>query len=133
MQTLLELVRRCGEREGEGREVWAREVEGIWAALKREAMGIRIQPSKEVIELAGQAVREVSRMLGTVVGLGTPEQDIAWTRWMDRLWDDCKSSLGQPSTKLMGSAGVVLGQVARSGIRQAGEVLTLAIPALYKT
>ena len=33
----------------------------------------------------------------------------------------------------MGLAGEVLGQVARSGIRQGGEVLTLAIPALYNT
>ena len=33
----------------------------------------------------------------------------------------------------MGLAGEVLEQVARSGIRQGGEVLTLAIPALYNT
>merc|ERR1740137_230074 len=96
-------------------------------------MGIRMQASKEVMELAGEAVREVSRMLGTVIGLGTPEHDLAWTRWIDRVWDDCRSSLGQPNTRLMGLAGGVLAQVARSGERQAGEVLSLAIPALYKT
>jgi len=133
LQTLLELVKRCGETEGQGRDIWAREVEGVWAALKREAMGIRMQPSREVLELAGEAVREMSRMLGTVTGLATPDQEVAWSRWVDRVWDDCRVSLGQPSTRLMMVSGGVLAQVVKSGERQAGEVLSLAIPALYKT
>jgi len=133
LQTLLELVNRCGERNGEGMEIWAREVEGVWAALKKETMGIRMQPSKEVMDLAREAVKEVSRMLGSKVGLGTPDQDLAWTRWIDRLWDDCRIGLGQPNTRLMGLAGGVLGQMARGGERQAIEVLSLAIPSLYKT
>ena len=77
---MLELLRMCGEREWEGREIWAREVEGVWDSS--EERNVRMQHNKEVMYLAGQAVRKVSRLVGTVIGLGTPKQDVAWTRWI---------------------------------------------------
>ena len=45
--TLASLASRCSSSE---LEHWAREVEGVWGALRREAMGVRLQPSVEVLE-----------------------------------------------------------------------------------
>ena len=133
LETLIKLVQRFATRQGDGMDIWAREVYGIWSALKRETMGIRLQPSKQVVELANDAVREVSKLLGNVGGLDTPEQSLAWSRWIDAVWDDCKSGLGQPSTRLMVLSGQVLGQVVGSGRKQAGHILDLAMPTLIAT
>jgi len=132
LETMLLLIRRCERTDDGRREIWAREVEGVWAALKRESMGIRLQPSKEVINLSGEVVKELSKLLGTIGSLSTPEQDLAWSRWSGRVWDDCRCHLDKPNTRLMSLAGGVLAQVASSGQRQAKEMLLLALPSLFE-
>ena len=131
LAVLVELAGRSeASREEELLEVWAREVEGIWAGLKRELLGLRLGGSKAVEAAAGRAVEAVSSLLGRRDGLEIPGRGRGWDRWLATVWTDCEVGLGQPGTRLAGPAGAALSRVATSGPHQASEVAARALPAL---
>ena len=125
LETLEEVARRSRSSE---LEHWGREVEGVWVALHRETLGLRLQPSVKVQEAARTAVRAVSVCLG----LGGGALGVGWGRWLERLWGDTRPHLALPSTRLCGAAGEILGEVARAGEVQGREVLRRALPALLE-
>jgi len=114
------------------RELWSKDVDGVWAALKKETMGIRVQISTKVQECALLSITSVSSWLGDETPLVTPSSQLAWDRWLSLVLGDCLVHLKQPTTRLMTSAGKVLASVAASGHRQGRHVLLRAIPLLLQ-
>jgi len=125
--TMQKVASRCSPTE---LEMWAREVEGVWSALKRETIGIRLQPSAEVQAEARMAVRAVSKLLGSQVTSGA--LSLAWDRWITRVWADCMPHLEMPNTRLYVAVGDLLCEVAVAGRLPAREVLTRALPKLLE-
>ena len=123
--TMQKLASQCSPTE---LDMWAREVEGVWSALKRETIGIRLQPSAEVQLEAKLAVREVSKLLGSQAASGA--LSLAWDRWITRVWGDCGPHLETPNTRLYVAVGDLLCEVAVAGSLPAKEVLTRALPKL---
>jgi len=125
--TMQKVASRCSPTE---LEMWAREVEGVWSALKRETIGIRLQPSAEVQAEARLAVRAVSKLLGSQAASGA--LSLAWDRWIARIWGDCAPHLETPNTRLYVAVGDLLCEVAVAGKLPAREVLTRALPKLLE-
>ena len=123
--TMQKVASRCSPTE---LEMWAREVEGVWSGLKRETIGIRLQPSLEVQKEAKLAVRAVSKLLGSQAASGALA--LAWDRWITRVWQDSAPHLETPNTRLFVAVGDLLCEVAVAGELPARAVLTRALPKL---
>ena len=128
LETLIELSRQSEDHRQDVIQHWTKEIANIWQGLKVEIMGLRMQTNSKISKVGGQAVTQISKLLGSRSGLETGDTDEAWTKWWSVVWADCRQGLSQPGTRLIQSAASVLDHVVASGHRQAAVVLVQVLP-----
>jgi len=103
-------------------KVWTKHIGGVWSLLKNELMGLRLQTSAKVTQLAAEAVTCISKLVWPDSG------DQVWSQWWTLVWSDCKQGLSQPGTRLMQSSATVLVSLGSSGQKQSGHLVTQFLP-----
>ena len=134
LETLTQLASECEGVRGEVLATWLQQLEAVWAGLKAELLGVRLQSSSQLAERGGEAVTSISRLVGGAPGSGldTTERAECWARWWRLVWADTRPVLAQPGTRLVASAGLVLARVIASGRAQAEVVLEQLLPVMTR-
>ena len=134
LETLTQLASECEAVRGEVLATWLQQLEAVWAGLKAELLGVRLQSSSQLAERGGEAVTSISRLVGGAPGSGldTTERAECWARWWRLVWADTRPVLAQPGTRLVASAGLVLARVMASGRAQAEVVLEQLLPVMTR-
>ena len=134
LETLTQLASECEAVRGEVLATWLQQLEAVWAGLKAELLGVRLQSSSQLAGRGGEAVTSISRLVGGAPGAGldTTERAECWARWWRLVWADTRPVLAQPGTRLVASAGLVLARVMASGRAQAEVVLEQLLPVMTR-
>ena len=88
LETLTQLASECEGVRGEVLATWLQQLEAVWAGLKAELLGVRLQSSSQLAERGGEAVTSISRLVGgaPASGLDTTERAECWARWWRLVW-----------------------------------------------